>query len=172
MTYNIHPIFVHFPIALLFIYSLVKILPVRRWFPKVNWHDIEVFTLFFGVLGAFAALATGDTAEHLARPNRALVDMHSNFAGLATGLYGALLAGEIARWFNACALSMKPGLATLKKLTVLLEKILCNKTLSIILAVLALIAISVTGLLGGVMVYGTSADPFAAGLLKILGITL
>jgi hypothetical protein len=33
-----------------------------------------------------------------------------------------------------------------------------------------LLAISLTGLLGGVLVYGTSADPIAGLVLKLLGI--
>ena len=58
MTYNIHPLFVHFPIAFLFIYSLIKIVPVKKWLPKVSWKDIERVLLVVGVLGAFAALSS------------------------------------------------------------------------------------------------------------------
>ena len=172
MTYNIHPIFVHFPIALLCVYSLVKILPVAKWFPKISWKDIERFLLVFGVLGAFVALTTGDSAEHIARPNHQLVEMHSTFAGIATWLYGALLAGEIAYVFNRMQLKENSFFLKLRKLGALLEKILCDTFISKSLAVLALVAIVVTGLLGGVMVYGPNADPMAGLVLKLLGITL
>ena len=99
--YNIHPLLVHFPIALLFLYSVIKILPFKRWFPKIAWRDIERVLLLVGVLGAFAALATGDTAEHLVHPNRQLVDAHSTFGAVATWIYGALLVGEFAAVINA-----------------------------------------------------------------------
>lgn len=171
MTYNIHPIFVHFPIALLFLYSFVKILPFKRWFPRVAWKDIERALLLVGVLGAFAALATGETAEHLVGPNRELVNMHSTFATLATWLYGALLVGEILSVINPIFLPKisSPGVT---KFAQALEKLLCNNGFSKLLAFCALIAIFVTGLLGGVMVYGTTADPLAPTVLSILGITL
>jgi hypothetical protein len=45
MNYNIHPLLVHFPVAFLAIYSLIKIIPVSKWFPHISWKHIEI-TLF------------------------------------------------------------------------------------------------------------------------------
>ena len=168
---NIHPLLVHFPVALLFVYSIIKILPLEKWFPNVSWKHIERAVLFFGVLGAFAADATGDLAEHIARPNRALVNMHSTFAGIATFLYGFLLAGEIISVFRSMYGS-KITDPKIQKILAFLEKFLCSQFISMWVAVLGLIAISVTGLLGGVMVYGVSADPVAGIVLNLLRIKL
>jgi len=169
--YNIHPLLVHFPVALLFVYSIIKILPLKKWFPKVAWRDIERALLVFGVLGAFAADATGDIAEHIAHPNRQLVEMHSTFAGIATFLYGALLAGEILSVIKSTYWNLIT-IPVVQKILTILEKILCNRFVSNALAVLGLIAISVTGLLGGVMVYGLTADPVAGMVVRLLGIHL
>ena len=169
--YNIHPLLVHFPVALLFVYSIIKILPLEKWFPNVSWKHIERALLFFGVLGAFAADATGDLAEHIDRPNRALVNMHSTFAGIATFLYGFLLAGEIISVFRSMY-GNKITEPKIQKILALLEKFLCSPFISTCVAFLGLIAISVTGLLGGVMVYGVSADPVAGIVLKLLHINL
>ena len=172
MVYNIHPILVHFPIAMLFIYSIIKILPLKKWLPTVAWKDIERILLLVGVLGAFAALATGDTAEHLTHPNRQLVDMHATFASLSTWIYSALLVGEFAAIINAKNYVYKKGWQWIASILQFLEKVLCNTAFSIILAIIGFIAISVTGMLGGVIAYGLSADPIAPALLKVLGITL
>lgn len=162
MIYNIHPIFVHFPIALLLIYSLLKIIPLYKCFPNIVWKQIERVFLVLGVLGGFAALATGETAEHLVRPAHALVEMHSTFAAISIWIYGALLLGEIIIF-----VSQKRALPnSVNKI----GGVLTNRWLSGILAFLGLITISVTGLLGGVIVYGASADPFAAIVLKLLGL--
>jgi uncharacterized membrane protein len=171
MQYNLHPIIVHFPIALLFLYSVIKILPLSRWFPAVAWKHIERALLVFGVLGAFASLTTGEAAEEIARPNWQLVETHATFATLATWLYGALLVGEVLSLLNPILLP-KLSSSVLKKTLSFVEGILCDRLYSRIIALLALLAISLTGLLGGVMVYGTSADPFAASVLKLLGISL
>ena len=172
MTYNIHPIFVHFPIALLFIYSIIKIVPFKKWFPKVGWRDIERALLLIGILGAFAALATGDTAEHLIHPNRQLVEMHSNFGMIATWLYGALLAGEIAAVINAKKYIYGKSWGWISSILQLIETIFCNPVFSGVLAFLGFIAICVTGLLGGVLAYGLTADPLSATVIKLLGISL
>lgn len=171
MTYNIHPLFVHFPIALLFLYSLIKIIPFSRWFPNVSWKHIERTLLLIGVGGAFIALSTGETAEHLTHPSRQLVEMHSTFASLSTWLYGLLLLGEILYFIT-------PGIITKLKvpwanhLLIFIQNLLLNPIVSKLLALLGLIAISITGLLGGVMVYGASADPIAGTVLHLLGINL
>lgn len=171
MTYNIHPLFVHFPIALLFLYSVITVLPLRRWMPAVAWRDVGLILLLTGVLGAFAALNTGELAEHLVRPNRQLVETHSLFANIATFLYALLLVGELAAFLNK-TFFMKARFEGARNLSAVAERVLCGPVVSRILAVLGLAAISVTGLLGGVMVYGTTTDPFAAILLKFLGINL
>lgn len=162
MTYNIHPIFAHFPIALLTIYSILKLIPFYKWFPNIAWKQVERAFLVLGVLGGFAALSTGEAAEHLVRPDHNLVEMHSTFAAISIWLYGALLLGEII-----ILASVKFGLP---KIIISLGKVLTNRWVSGVLAFLALISISLTGLLGGVMVYGTSADPMAATVLKMLGL--
>ncbi len=171
MTPNIHPLFVHFPIALLFLYSIVKVIPFHRWFPKVAWRHIERVLLVIGVLGAFAASYTGEIAEHIVKPQRDLVEMHSLFADFTTWIFGALLLGEIL------SLLMPVLITRLKSpkfisFCLFIQKILTHRVFSRILAILGFIAITVTGLLGGTMVYGLTADPIAPLVLKILGITL
>ncbi len=171
MIYDIHPILVHFPIAFLCVYSIIKILPLEKWFPSISWKQIEQVLLVVGILGALAALGTGENAEHISRPNHQLVEMHSNFATLATMMYGFLLAGETIMVGNQKYFTR---ITTNQKILTIwhrLEIILCNPIITKIVAFLGLLAILMTGLLGGAMVYGTSADPFAGVVLKLLGIS-
>lgn len=172
MSYNIHPIFVHFPIALLVLYSGIKLLPLKKWFPAVSWKHIERALLLVGILGAFVALSTGELAEELTRSsNRQLIEMHSLFATVATWLYGVLLFGEILSVLREWFIRKIPSLK-LVAVVLFVERILTDKVLSGMFAVLGLIAITLTGLLGGVMVYGLSSDPFAGSILQMLGIQL
>ena len=169
MTYNIHPLFVHFPIAFLLLYSLIRILPFERLVPSLSWRHIRQILLLAGVLGAFLSNTTGEIAEHLVRPEEALVEMHAFFALASTWIYGLLLGGEILFILNPY-LSKKFPLGSIATLLLKIENLLTNRTLTLILALLGVVAISLTGLLGGVMVYGTSADPLAPFILKILGL--
>lgn len=171
MTYNIHPILVHFPIALLFLYSIIKILPLKKWFPKVSWKHVELVLLVPGFVGALLANATGEVAEHLVRPDQKLVETHAFMALSATWMYGLLLAGEVLSWINANLLPKLKSPVIIKFFT-FFTNILTHRFISGLLAILGLIAISLTGLLGGVMVYGVSADPIAAVVMKLLGISI
>ncbi len=171
MMYNIHPLLVHFPIAFLFLYSIIKIMPFQKWFPSVSWKQIERTLLLVGVLGAFASSSTGEIAEELTNPNSQLVDMHAFFASLSTWLYGLILAGEVL-YFLTPFLASKLPIAPLIALFSFVQKILQNPILSKVLALLGLIAISITGMLGGVMVYGLTADPLAEILLRVLNINI
>lgn len=171
MTYDIHPIVVHFPIAMLILYSLMTLLPFQKWMPNISWKHIERALLLIGFAGAVVAGGTGETAEHLMRPNHALVEMHSLFAGAATWIYGVLLLGEciaVGRRYIERYIRWNPLKRILFRLGALLER----RGVAFILSGVGLIAISVTGILGGVLVYGTSKDPFALILLNLLGIHL
>ncbi len=162
MTYNIHPLFVHFPIALLFVYAILKIVPTYRWLPNVAWRQVERIFLVLGVLGGFVALSTGEIAEHLTRPDHALVEMHSTFAGASIFIFGALLVGEIIVLISTRY--------TLPKIVRSFGNLLTHRGVSGVLAFIGLITISVTGLLGGVMVYGVGADPVASWVMSVLGL--
>lgn len=171
MVYNLHPIVVHFPIALLFLYSVIKIIPVSRWFPQVSWKQLERALLLVGVLGALAASYTGEIAEALIRPDYQLVEWHSWFAAIATWLYGLLLLGELLFLLRPLIIR-KPNFIAVTRVLDLIQTILTHRTLSLMMALLGLVALSVTGLLGGVMVYGLSADPLAPIVLKLLGLAI
>lgn len=170
MIYNIHPIIVHFPIALLFLYSLIKIIPFKKWFPKISWKQIEILLLTIGIIGALVANSTGEVAQHLINKSRQIIRIHSTFAEISTFIYGLILIGEILPFFT---LKIIPKLNSQKitNLFIFIQKILTDDILVAILAFLGLIAIAITGLLGGVIVYGVSADQIAILVLKILGLS-
>jgi uncharacterized membrane protein len=168
MTYNIHPLFVHFPIALLVLYAVLKILPFERWIPKMSWRHVQQILLLGGVLGAMVASSTGEIAEHIVRPDRQIVEMHAFFAAASTWIFGILLVGEILFFLNPYIAKKFP--VSVSKFFIAVERIITNRVIGLCLAIVGIIAISVTGLLGGVMVYGTTADPVAPLVFKLLGL--
>ncbi len=169
MTYNIHPIFVHFPIAFLVVYSFIKLIPFRKWFPKVAWEHIELVLLVAGVLGAFVSSSTGEIAEHLTKAPHNMVEMHAFFAGATTWLYMILLVGAVLPHITVF-LAAKFGIPKITNILVKVGLLINNRTITFFLALFGLVAISLTGLLGGALVYGTTADPFAKIILQALGL--
>lgn len=62
---NIHPLFVHFPIALLTVYAVAELLRFKRLTSQVWWWNVKTLLLGVGLLGGFATLQTGEIAEEL-----------------------------------------------------------------------------------------------------------
>lgn len=169
MTYNIHPLLVHFPIAFFLLYSLLRIVPLGRWMPEVSARYVRIIVLLAGVLGAFMASATGEVAEHLARPDRGIAEAHAFFAAASTWVYALLFIGEVLAVLRPYLVAKFPELPFGKVLS-MLEQVLTQPAIVAILVIVGIVSISVTGLLGGVMVYGTTADPLAPAVLRILGL--
>lgn len=134
------------------------------------WRDFERITLFLGVVSAFFALGTGEIATESMRSESRLVEFHSSFAVISTWFYGALLVGELAAMINARFSVLLGKYLPIRNLFVFLEKVLCDRVFSGIIAFAALVLICITGILGGAIVYGISADPFAGAVMKMLGI--
>jgi uncharacterized membrane protein len=132
---------------------------------------VELVLLFAGVIGAFVANLTGEVAENLTRPDHKLVETHATFALISIWAYGLILMGEILTILSSIVIP-KHNIRVLDSLMSPIHKVLTINFITKLLAIVGLVAIAVTGLLGGVMVYGTSADPLAPIILKLLGITL
>lgn len=167
---NIHPLFVHFPIGLLVVYSVLEIgayvWPTLR---RQTWlFSVKAFLLFVGVLAAFAALITGGVAEDLIRHTNSyafILKVHSPIAAATTVLYLLLSGAYIVRifdqkgWGNSVVGLNRPFMRiwSFKKYVAYL---VLDTWLLPVLALLALVGMVVTGALGAAIVYGPNADPF------------
>ena len=96
----IHPMVVHFPIALL-ITSVVFDLLATRW-RRESFRDAGFYTLLAGLLGAAAAVLTGALAEEVAEDKgipESVLEIHAAL-GYATLLFfiGLLALRLLMRW--------------------------------------------------------------------------
>lgn len=169
MTYDLHPIFVHFPIALMLLYSGLRFFSWPKKFPAVNWQIPRIIILGAGIIGAWISSATGEIAARLNSSNRTILEMHEGFAGAATSVYIILLVIELLLFINPDWLKNKYLLYLRPILLFLQNKIIKNWIFRLLAAIGALL-IAMTGLLGGIMVYGTAADPLAEPILRLLGL--
>jgi hypothetical protein len=97
--------------------------------------------------------------------------MHEFFAGFSVNIYVILLIAELIVLLKPEYLKKFP-LHALKPILIYLQKIFNYKIIFILLTVIGVVSISVTGLLGGVMVHGLAADPLAIYVLKVLSLPL
>ncbi len=98
MTIPIHPLVVHFPIALILSALLVDTLAMV--FRKPHWHQASLWNLGLGVLGAAVAVRTGEAAEETVERVKGLhqvLERHEQFGTWALWLGVVLVAWRLLR---------------------------------------------------------------------------
>ncbi|MFZ3019948.1 MAG: DUF2231 domain-containing protein [Minisyncoccia bacterium] len=155
---NIHPIFVHFPVALLSIYVVLECIWSQRIKDSDSMLHTKVILLFFGVLGAYASLATGDFGEREFASMRNVIHVHESFASATTFIFSVLLGSYLIKlWGNRVS----------QTATTLVNKVF-SKSVVVMLSIAGLLVLLITGTLGGIIVYGPNADFFTNLLYRIM----
>ena len=159
MELNIHPVFVHFPIAFLTFYALFEILQFRV-LTRQSWYTpIKCIFLFLGTLSGFAALQTGEMAEEIVGESR-LMEIHATWASITIWIFGVLSVCYILLFISRTTWFMEHVESKFKRAGTLFpamaETILKIAPLG---ALVGLVAVTITGSLGGAIVYGPDADP-------------
>jgi len=132
---SLHPKVVHFPIAILSTYILFEILAVIT--KNESYSKAAHILLFLGILGALAAVLSGNQAEELLNGKAVppeLIEEHETFA-------------NITIWFYFILLVFRTYLVIKKKLTYKMQIAV------VVLALAGIVLIYETGEHGGELVY-------------------
>jgi hypothetical protein len=122
--------------------------------------------LTVGVFSSFTALSSGEEAADILGETN-LVEIHSAFAVASTWIFGVLLVAYLIHLL-ATSLSVErirllvEKLGPFWRLLVSLSRFILKPYTTITLALLGLITITVTGALGGAIVYGPDIDPIVS----------
>lgn len=169
---DLHPLFVHFPIALLTVYSFFEVL--RTWEKNPHWITVRAVLVVSGVLGAFISLSTGEVAEHLYQGTPELhqiLEVHGFMGGATTWIYAILAACYIILWMETHTTLLGTPPKAIAKPVVVARKIantILQSWIAPALAVLGFIALSLTGALGAMLVYGPDFDPITKIVYQLL----
>jgi uncharacterized membrane protein len=130
----LHPLLVHFPIALLLLGTLLQIIALWK---KDFFDKTALFLLFTGLISGIVAYLSGDGAEEFARQHwgsayRSLVEIHQFYATVTLLLFGAAVGLRMLFHFYR------------KSFIIPLVLVLC---------ISGSIALALTGHYGGKMVY-------------------
>lgn len=163
---DLHPIIVHFPIALLTVYGLMELIRVKILLKSESWFYVKASFVIIGVIGAFASLSSGDAAAHQLADQtlRQLIGVHEGAAGTATTLFTILGVTYLLTWldkhFRTKITKMFEGkIEKPWKYLIILKNFIYKTPIMWLLAIAGLVAITITGALGGAIVYGPNADP-------------
>ncbi|MSR76370.1 MAG: hypothetical protein EXS68_02155 [Candidatus Ryanbacteria bacterium] len=166
---NLHPIFVHFPIAFLTIYTLMEFVGFKRLTEHASWFYIKAFLLILGTGSSFAARQTGEMIEAQFRggPQTKLLEMHALWANITIAFFCGLSLLYLAAWARR-DLVQAPMIGRIIALPVISQfmalagrvyDLFVNSALMMIAALIGLVLMTIVGGLGGALAYGPNIDP-------------
>ena len=171
---SLHPALVHLPIGVLTLYAVLEILPLKRLESHVWYRYTKGIIVCAGVIGAFFALSSGDAASETRVVNRAILEVHETVAGITTWLFAVLAGIYVIAWLRdfeyMVRLEKFPFVKKVWNIIVRVAYALDRPIIRKSIAMLGFIALSLTGILGGALVYGPDADPLVHYVLQFLGL--
>jgi uncharacterized membrane protein len=140
---NIHPIFVHFPIALLSTYAVLELFRFSFLTRQPYWFYVKATLVILGTSSGYATLVTGVMAESLVKDQsyHPLISLHELWALVSMGIFTIIALIYLWSWYK--------GVFVMKS------------KLVVVLALAGIISLLITGALGGSIVFGPNTDPFA-----------
>lgn len=164
---NIHPILVHFPIGLLTVYSLLEIISIKKLRALPFWFQVKAVMLITGVIGSWAAFASGSLIEDEFNSN--LLEVHSSFAVATVVVYIIMAASYSVIWLEPW-LTPRLTATWMKKIwqwKIIAARFIQKRAVICLLAVIGLVVLTITGALGGAIVYGPDIDPVVSFIYYI-----
>lgn len=176
---NIHPIFVHFPIALLTIYALLEMIRFRKVLAQEYWFYIKAAIVIIGALSSYLTLYTGSLAEDYLHTHGAvlqnnpvsfrLIDIHSNWAVATVVIFSFIAVVYTIEWLNKSAvIQNKMRTFFIWRITLKVCDFILSGPIIIPLALIGLVVLTVTGSLGGAVVFGPNADPIVHAIYNLV----
>ncbi len=168
---NLHPMLVHFPIALFTIYAVCELMPSKRLRQSSTWLSIKATMVIVGTGSSFATFLSGYAIKDGFMRDKTLariVVTHAQFALLTILIFLVLAKMYAILCLEKTALQVKLSRWSLWNKLVRCAHFCYDKKIAPLFALIGLACVTVTAAIGGGIVYGQDVDPFVLFIYRIL----
>ena len=160
---NFHVVVIHFPIAFLTLYSVLEIISIKRLQNKPYWFYIKAVLVILGAVAAVVARQTGELLIAASKgPLPRVLELHKLFGTITAALFLVIAFVYVVEWVKkcgSCAWLEHKSSAWLWHIFLKIQGALYRRPVLVLSALAGLATITITGALGGSMVYGPETDP-------------
>ncbi len=167
---SVHPAVVHMPLGILTLYAVLELIPIRKMWTDPRWLLAKRVMLFFGTLGIILAVQTGQERGGENIESGSILEFHSRVGTNAAWIFGILAFGQLVMLvspFFTRKFGKNETLYVIWKVIERIAKFLTMRPVIVVGALFGLAVLTLTGALGGSMVYGPEADPMVSMIYKI-----
>ena len=167
---DIHPIIVHFPVAFLTIYGIAELVRFSFVTRQSYWFYVKGVLVIVGSVSSLGALWTGEQIAEQVEDIPRIMQLHSMFAQATVWIFGVVALAYFVTWLQR---GSPEAISRLGIMGVVFQKyssFVMRPSILVVFALLGLAAVTITGGLGGAMVYGLDFDPLMKPVFKFLGL--
>ncbi len=167
---NVHPIFTHFPVALLTLYSLMEFIRFKKIILKPYWFYVKAVFVICGTGIGYATFLSGYVLrdDYKLESIVKVINTHMWFAVGTLVIFNLLSLGYIIAWLEREGILSAASSSSIAKFFLGVKNILHSNWFCVIGAILGFVGIMITGALGGALAYGRDVDPMVDFIYGIL----
>lgn len=168
---NLHPIFVHFPIAFFTFYSLMELVRFKKIMALPYWFYIKALLVILGTISAHVTLLSGELIKEMFEENfESLVEVHSFLAKVTTLIFTIIAVFYLTAWIRKGNPNLINKLKNnfFVKILLKLQTFILDTQFIILLAFIGFLLITITGTLGGIIAFGPDTDPLTKFIYELL----